>query len=239
MPALLRHTLFELVGRIGEASTVARAWDAYMSSARLVVLPCGIACSVSSDKGIGDTVIASSCPPGWVQNYVEKSYQQVDPRVPMAAEATTAFTWRLSDWDGLLKGRQLAWRSDNEAAGFYSGLIVPDRRDGHLKVIALCGNPEEIHPDDQKVLYYAGLETLDRMQGLGMGADSDTPAALSARERECLHWVAAGKSDWEIGTILSISEKTVATHVDRIKHKLKVSTRAQAIVAALRRGLIS
>lgn len=239
MPALLRHTLFELVGRIGDASTVAEAWDAYMSSARRVGLTCGVACSISADKGIGETVLASSCPPGWMQNYVEQSYQLVDPRVPMAAEAVTAFTWRLSDWDGLLKGKQLAWRNENEAAGFYSGLVVPDRRDGHLKVIALCGNPGTIHPDDQKVLYYAGLETLDRMLALGMGADCDAPVALSARERECLQWVAAGKSDWEIGTILSISEKTVATHVDRVKHKLKVTTRAQAIVAALRRGLIS
>lgn len=238
MPALLRHVLFELVGRIGEASTIAETWDIYMSSARAVGLTCGIACSISSDKEIGETIIASNCPPGWMQNYVAQSYQQVDPRVSMAAEAMTAFTWRLSDWDGLLKGRQLAWRSDHEAAGFYSGLIIPDRRDGHLKVIALCGNPGEIHSDDQKVLYYAGLETLERMLALGMAADPDTPVALSARERECLQWVSAGKSDWEIGTILSISEKTVATHVDRVKHKLKVTTRAQAIVAALRRGLI-
>lgn len=236
---MLKDSLFDRVVQITQAPTVAQAWDIYMMSARQVGLTCGVACSISSDKTIGETVIASSCPPGWMQNYVEQGYQQIDPRVPMAAEAVTVFTWQLQDWDGILKGKQLAWRRDNELAGFYGGLIVPDRRDSRLKVIALCGSAVDIHPDDQRVLYYSGLETLDRMQALGLHPEPDPPVTLSARERECLQWVAAGKSDWEIGVILSIGEKTAATHVDRAKHKLNVTTRAQAIVVAMRRGLIS
>lgn len=239
MAAVLRDTLFSRVAQLVEASTVTQTWDCYMSAAREVGLTCGVACSISGDKTLNQTVIASSCPPGWMNNYVSQGYQQVDPRVSMAAEAVTVFTWRLTDWDGHLKGRQLAWRNDNEAAGFHSGLVVPDRRDGHLKVIALCGDPGPIHTDDQKVLYYMGLETLDRMQALGLAQEADEKVALSDRERECLQWIAAGKSDWEIGVILSISEKTVSTHVERFKQKLKVQTRAQAIVAAMRRGMIT
>jgi DNA-binding CsgD family transcriptional regulator len=53
-----------------------------------------------------------------------------------------------------------------------------------------------------------------------------------------LRWVAAGKSDWAIGQILRISEKTVNFHVENAKRKLGVGTRIQAVVAAMRAGLI-
>ena len=58
-------------------------------------------------------------------------------------------------------------------------------------------------------------------------------AQLTERERECLRWVAAGKTDWETSRILSISEKTAQEHVRRALGKLNASTRAQAVALAL------
>jgi len=53
-----------------------------------------------------------------------------------------------------------------------------------------------------------------------------------------LNFVAAGKSDWAIGRILKISDKTVNFHVENAKRKFGVGTRIQAVVAAMRNGLI-
>jgi DNA-binding CsgD family transcriptional regulator len=65
------------------------------------------------------------------------------------------------------------------------------------------------------------------------------PAArVTARESEILAWVAAGKSDWAIGQILQISGKTVNFHVENAKRKLGVGTRVQAVIAAMRSGVI-
>src|SRR5690349_14676136 len=63
-------------------------------------------------------------------------------------------------------------------------------------------------------------------------------AAMSLTRRECevLDWIAQGKSDWQIGQILSISAKTVNYHVENAKRKLGVATRIQAVVAAIRSG---
>jgi DNA-binding CsgD family transcriptional regulator len=61
---------------------------------------------------------------------------------------------------------------------------------------------------------------------------------VTRRESQVLSWVAAGKSDWAIGQILKISEKTVNFHVENAKRKLGVGTRIQAVVAAIRNGLI-
>jgi DNA-binding CsgD family transcriptional regulator len=68
--------------------------------------------------------------------------------------------------------------------------------------------------------------------------DPSKVPSFSRRERECLQWYAAGKSEWEIGEILSISEKTANTYLERAKQKFGVATRKQAIVAALRNGVI-
>jgi len=62
---------------------------------------------------------------------------------------------------------------------------------------------------------------------------------VTRRESQVLGWIAAGKSDWAIGRILNISGKTVNFHVENAKRKFGVGTRVQAVVAALREGMIS
>lgn len=64
--------------------------------------------------------------------------------------------------------------------------------------------------------------------------DSD----LSARERQVLSLILSGKSNKEIGSALGIAEATVKCHVTEILSHLQVSDRTQAVVTALRRGLI-
>jgi DNA-binding CsgD family transcriptional regulator len=67
----------------------------------------------------------------------------------------------------------------------------------------------------------------------------DDADALSTREIEVLEWIAAGKSDWQVAQILELSPKTVNYHVEHSKKKLRVSTRIQAVVVAVRLRLIS
>jgi NarL family two-component system response regulator LiaR len=62
---------------------------------------------------------------------------------------------------------------------------------------------------------------------------------LTPREREVLRRLALGLSNREIGDALCISEETVKTHVGSVLGKLQVENRAQAIVQALRRGLVT
>lgn len=62
---------------------------------------------------------------------------------------------------------------------------------------------------------------------------------LTTREQEVLVLLAAGHSNQEIGTKLFIAEGTVKVHVANILGKMDVSDRTQAVVAAIRRGLVS
>jgi DNA-binding CsgD family transcriptional regulator len=62
--------------------------------------------------------------------------------------------------------------------------------------------------------------------------------ALTPRELECLRWTMDGKTAWEIGSILGIAERTVVLHVNGAMHKLDCVSKHQAVVKALRLGLI-
>ena len=62
---------------------------------------------------------------------------------------------------------------------------------------------------------------------------------LSSREYDCLYWAAQGKTSWEIGCILNISERTANFHIGNICRKLHVRTRQAAITAAIRQGLLT
>ncbi len=61
---------------------------------------------------------------------------------------------------------------------------------------------------------------------------------LSEREREVLHLIVTGKTNQEIGYGLKISEKTVEKHVGSILAKMDVSSRVEAAVKAIQRGLV-
>jgi LuxR family quorum-sensing system transcriptional regulator SolR len=61
---------------------------------------------------------------------------------------------------------------------------------------------------------------------------------LTFREKEVLQWVVQGKTSWEVGRILSMSERTVKFHLQNIYTKLNVVNRAQAVSMASRLQLI-
>jgi len=62
---------------------------------------------------------------------------------------------------------------------------------------------------------------------------------LTPREIQVLRQLALGRSNKEIADALTISDETVKTHVGNLLSKLQVENRAQAIVQALKRGLVS
>jgi DNA-binding NarL/FixJ family response regulator len=61
---------------------------------------------------------------------------------------------------------------------------------------------------------------------------------LTEREQEVLHWLTQGASNEEIAKHLYVTVATVKAHLTSIFEKLQVTSRTQAIVAALKLGLI-
>jgi DNA-binding NarL/FixJ family response regulator len=63
-------------------------------------------------------------------------------------------------------------------------------------------------------------------------------ARLSSREREVLRLLAEGYANRDIATALNVAHKTVKNHVSNILSKLQSTSRTQAVIHALRRGIV-
>ncbi|MCX6544923.1 MAG: response regulator transcription factor [Acidobacteria bacterium] len=84
-----------------------------------------------------------------------------------------------------------------------------------------------------------GRTFIDPYVACRVAEDATAHEELTAREREVLRHVALGLSNKDIAEALSVSEETIKTHVGHLLGKLGVENRAQAIVQALKRSLIS
>ena len=62
---------------------------------------------------------------------------------------------------------------------------------------------------------------------------------LTGREQEVLRQLALGRTNHEIAQALMISDETVKTHVGNILTRLQLAHRTQAVIYALKKGLIS
>ena len=76
------------------------------------------------------------------------------------------------------------------------------------------------------------LRFTGRAERLAPAGEDPRFRSLSAREREILAQLTAGRTNAQVGKALFISEKTVRNHLTRIFEKLGVHSRAQAIVLA-------
>lgn len=76
---------------------------------------------------------------------------------------------------------------------------------------------------------YAQKSILNATSSEPLVADCSDNDVLSDREVEIMKWVAMGKTNGEIGSILNVSSFTIKNHMQRIFKKLDVFNRAQAV----------
>lgn len=104
------------------------------------------------------------------------------------------------------------------------GYLLKDAKSGELlNAIRAIHNGQKYIPPE------VGAKLLQRISN----------PELSERELKVLRLMAQGMSNQEIGTALSIGESTVKSHVNRIFSKLGVSDRTQAVITAVKRGIVS
>jgi len=172
------------------------------------------------------------------------------PRQGIVAEL--ADNWRAGGCEPLLvmrgDGFDAVSRLGNELHGLELGDAVvhgiPSEHhvSGAQALIAIFKLPNAPGAGEQRLLqalapsiYGAYCRALmrDEASGAAHAASAAPDSDLSERETEILRWVRDGKSNHEIGTILSISPLTVKNHMQRIMRKLQASNRTQAVSKAM------
>lgn len=88
------------------------------------------------------------------------------------------------------------------------------------------------------LLHEALSRALPQMEDQTGGPRAPHGKRVSARQREILHWLREGKTNWEIAQLLGLTPLNVKYHVEQIYSKLGVHSRTQAVVKAVDMGLL-
>jgi DNA-binding CsgD family transcriptional regulator len=193
----------------------------------------------SASETLNSTIYFNTRPEAWTQHYIDANHIFHDPMVRELYKTYDPYSW--SD---VLKRRELEpddRRIVEEAGefGMKEGFVVPIYQlNGYFGLVSAAGGRLELSERIRAVLQLTSIYVHDKVARLSR-ALLEQKARLSPREIECLKWVSAGKSDWVIGEILHLSERTVNGYIESAKRKYDVTTRVQAVLLAARDGYIT
>lgn len=189
-----------------------------------------------------DPFLRTSYPAEWLKRYLQQNYITIDPVIREAIKRTLPFEWS-----------ELAPETIEEMAFFrdaashdlgLSGLSIPlvNKRSqrGLLSITSdLTGSDWKGYLSRvSEDLIEIGHVLHRRVTNELFATDPEKPT-LSAREAECLHWVANGKDSGDIAVILALSEHTVRHYLKSVRHKLGCATLAQCVHRAMQLGILS
>jgi DNA-binding CsgD family transcriptional regulator len=181
-------------------------------------------------------------PDAWKEHYVARGFQNIDPTLTTAGRSIAPVDWRRLERDTRF---ERVFRDARDFGIADRGMTVPVRGPfgeiGMLSVTRDCGIREwesltrEVIGDLQS----AAVHLHDTVMRSDVLSRALRHPALSGREIEILQWTAAGKSQQDIGDILSISSRTVEVHLRSARSKLFALTTSQAVGRAIGLGLIT
>jgi DNA-binding CsgD family transcriptional regulator len=200
-------------------------------------LLCLHACSASA-RNFDELLLASRLPAGWLELYVRKQYFPHDPSQRHVKRTVHPYEWKDAPYDPEREPKSLELVQRARDFNIDNGLVIPvPSPHGCMGQVWMSGYNMRLEKRDKPSLQLMGLYAFDRVQRLSGWVMPKV--TLSAREREVLTWTALGKTAWEIGEILNISQRTVEWHLQSMVEKLGTCNRVQTVVVALREQLIS
>ncbi len=189
----------------------------------------------SSKKQQEAHVLLHRWPQEWWDRYFSRGYLFVDPAIKQVLSGFDPFLW--SELTPMCRGDPAAVRVMNEAGDFRlrAGFTVPlYTLDGEVAGFSLAGERVELPPEKRGMIQLIATFALGRILIL----EEPPKEPLSQRERDVLRWAAEGKSEWEIGAILGVSEHMADKAMRSIRVKLRTASRTHAVAKAIRLGLI-
>jgi DNA-binding CsgD family transcriptional regulator len=185
-------------------------------------------------------LMAGPSNPEWRELYSKQKWARQDDLMKSGLRRLAPTTWRSFGKEKALSDGQRMILDHAHEFGFRDGYFLPVHMlDGSVACVSLFSEVElpeagaAAHALHLLSLYYS----FSVRRALETAAQAVT-VSLTPRQHECLQWVRAGKTDWEIGQIIGISEHTVIEHLDQARRRLGVRTRTQAVIEAVSRGLI-
>ena len=185
-----------------------------------------------------DPILFDAWPREWRQRYGKRRYYLHDPMLAELYRTTEPFTWSAVMARATPSAGARAVMDDAATIGLREGFVVPIYGiGGQVHAVTMNGSAPQTDKQSLAELHLISIYAYARAKQL-KGRPGVPPITLRWKERQVLQWAAAGKSDWEIGQILGISESAAHKHIENVKRRIGVNTRVQAIIEAIRQGQI-
>ncbi len=186
----------------------------------------------------------SGYPGSWMNTYLAKNYIRIDPVVEHCfyRNSNLPLLWTEDLFD---TEERRSFLEDARNHGVASGLSIPMRGShGDVALFSVASPDSSFNTTNNQLhtigtLYVLGSYVHEAIQRLVYEVERikiNIPE-LSPRELECLKWWIAGKSAWDIGQILKVSERTVRFHLDNTKRKFGANGKTQVVAKAIQLGL--
>ena len=203
-----------------------------------------VSATVVVDHMLGEPefITVDNTPPGSKEFFQNFSSGRLDPVMQHCKRQSVPIIWDQGTY--VKNGLGEKWE-EQARFGYRNGIAMalhmPDGRHFLLGVDrdqALPADPAEltrIVADLQLLAVYAQDAAVRVL--LPRSVHPEAPS-LTPRELETLRWTMEGKTAWEVGTLLGITERTAALHVNNATHKLGCVNKHQAVLKALKLGLL-
>lgn len=197
------------------------------------------------DRGLGQSEIISvdNTPADYVEPYADPASGKRDPVLQHCKRQTVPIIWNQDTY--IEHGVGDLWEQQAQF-GYHTGIAMalhmPEGKHFLIGVDRdrpLPSDPNELQRLVADLQLFAVHAQEAAIRLLVPTVHQPERPALTPRELEALRWTMEGKTAWEVGAVLGISERTVVFHVNNAMHKLRCFNKQQAVLKALRLGLIN
>jgi LuxR family transcriptional regulator, quorum-sensing system regulator BjaR1 len=191
------------------------------------------------DQKFSQMVLAKRWPTDWFKIYIENNYDRVDPVIRHCRSSIHPFEWEEAPYDA--ERERGAAEVMHRATDFrmVRGFIVPIHGlTGYEAAVSLGGIDLDLNVRSKPALHLMAMYSFERIRRL-LQPTPDPPSQLTQREREVVAWASQGKSAWEIGEILHITQRTAEQHLENAGRKLGAVNRTHTVAIAIRSKIIN
>jgi len=179
----------------------------------------------------------SNFPDDFFDLWVQDNLIMHDPILTYAVRSKSAFEWSDAYMHATRYGRQVM--NAGADVGLREGLVVPVFAPNQPTGMVSLALEERLTDATVKAtLEVPIIHAFNRLLDFIEPDLMPEKVELTLREIDVLHYVAAGKTNWEVGKVLGISENTVKKILQKVLAKYHTSSRTHAVTLAIRQGAI-
>jgi LuxR family transcriptional regulator, quorum-sensing system regulator BjaR1 len=193
----------------------------------------------TAGESLAQLTVANGWPSQWFELYNREKFNAVDPIPRHCFHTLNPFEWRDVPYDRERDPTAHKVMMRARDFGLNDGFCIPIHYDDATAAVSIAGQRPYLDAETKSALHLMGVFAHSRLRALARPAASMRARRLSEMEAEVLRWAARGKTAWETGQILQLSERTVRWHLEEAQRKLMTKNKTATVALALVNGEIN